>query len=55
MNSTTGRVAVTDEQTKKYLTLLELSKAIASHRDLAGLFHILLAVCGIFSTSATSA
>jgi formate hydrogenlyase transcriptional activator len=26
-------------QTKKYLTLLELSKAIASHRDLSGLFH----------------
>ena len=39
MNSTTGQVAVADEQTKKYLTLLELSKAIASHRDLAGLFH----------------
>ena len=39
MNSTTGEVAVADEQTKKYLTLLELSKAIASHRDLAGLFH----------------
>ncbi|MGH9969743.1 MAG: sigma 54-interacting transcriptional regulator [Pyrinomonadaceae bacterium] len=39
MNTTTGQVAVTDEQTKKYLTLLELSKAIASHRDLVGLFH----------------
>ncbi|MCM3901481.1 MAG: sigma 54-interacting transcriptional regulator [Pyrinomonadaceae bacterium] len=39
MNSNTGQVAVADEQTKKYLTLLELSKAIASHRDLSGLFH----------------
>ncbi len=39
MSSTTGQVAVADEQTKKYLTLLELSKAIASHRDLSGLFH----------------
>jgi formate hydrogenlyase transcriptional activator len=33
------QVAPGDEQTKKYLTLLELSKAIASHRDLSGLFH----------------
>jgi formate hydrogenlyase transcriptional activator len=39
VNSTSGQVAVADEQTKKYLTLLELSKAIASHRDLSGLFH----------------
>jgi formate hydrogenlyase transcriptional activator len=39
VNSTTAQVAVADEQTKKYLTLLELSKAIASHRDLTGLFH----------------
>jgi formate hydrogenlyase transcriptional activator len=39
VNSITGRVIVADEQTKKYLTLLELSKAIASHRDLSGLFH----------------
>ncbi len=39
MNTTTGQAAVADEQTKKYLTLLELSKAIASHRDLSGLFH----------------
>jgi formate hydrogenlyase transcriptional activator len=38
VNSTTV-VAVADEQTKKYLTLLELSKGIASHRDLSGLFH----------------
>ena len=39
MNTTTAQVAVTDEQTKKYLTLLELSKAIASHRNLPELFH----------------
>ena len=39
MNTSPGQVAVVDEQTKKYLTLLELSKAIASHRDLTGLFH----------------
>ena len=39
MNTSPGQVAVVDEQTKKYLTLLELSKAIASHRDLSGLFH----------------
>lgn len=39
MNTSPGQVAVVDEQTRKYLTLLELSKAIASHRDLSGLFH----------------
>ena len=39
MNTSPGQVTVVDEQTKKYLTLLELSKAIASHRDLSGLFH----------------
>jgi len=39
VNTSPGQVAVVDEQTKKYLTLLELSKAIASHRDLSGLFH----------------
>ena len=39
MNTTTGQVAVVDEQTKKYLTLLELSKAIASYRELPALFH----------------
>ena len=39
MSTTSHQVAVADEQTKKYLTLLELSKAIASHRDLSGLFH----------------
>ncbi len=46
MNTSPGQAAVVDdeialgdEQTKKYLTLLELSKAIASHRDLSGLFH----------------
>src|SRR5213594_4170661 len=35
----TSNVQVADEQTKKYLTLLELSKAIASHRELSQLFH----------------
>ena len=39
MNTTTGQSTVADEQTKKYLTLLELSKAIASHRELPELFH----------------
>src|SRR6266404_4592093 len=39
VNTTIGQAAVTDEQTKKYLTLLELSKAIASHRELSALFH----------------
>ncbi len=39
MNTSPAQVAVADEQTKKYLTLLELSKAIVSHRDLSGLFH----------------
>ena len=39
MNMNTAQVAVADLQTKKYLTLLELSKAIAAHRDLSGLFH----------------
>jgi formate hydrogenlyase transcriptional activator len=39
VNTSPAQVAVVDEQTKKYLTLLELSKAIASHRDLSGLFH----------------
>src|SRR5262245_8796362 len=33
------QVASVDVQTQKYLTLLELSKAIASHRDLNELFH----------------
>ncbi len=39
MNYTTGQVVVTDEQTTKYLTLLELSKAITLHRELSPLFH----------------
>ena len=39
MNTSPAQVAIADEQTKKYLTLLELSKAIALHRDLSGLFH----------------
>ena len=39
MNNSPAQVAVADQETKKYLTLLELSKAIAAHRDLSGLFH----------------
>jgi len=39
VNISPAQVAVADEETRKYLTLLELSKAIASHRDLSGLFH----------------
>jgi formate hydrogenlyase transcriptional activator len=34
-----AQVASVDVETQKYLTLLELSKAIASHRDLLDLFH----------------
>jgi len=34
-----AQVPSVDVQTQKYLTLLELSKAIASHRDLSELFH----------------
>jgi formate hydrogenlyase transcriptional activator len=34
-----AQVASVDVKTQKYLTLLELSKAIASHRDLSDLFH----------------
>ncbi len=37
--STTQTQVAADEQTRKYLTLLELSKAIASHRELPLLFH----------------
>jgi formate hydrogenlyase transcriptional activator len=39
VSRTTGQATVADEQNKKYLTLLELSKAIASHRELPALFH----------------
>lgn len=39
MSTTTGQVAAADEKTKKYVTLLELSRAIASHRELPELFH----------------
>ena len=34
-----AQVATADVQTQNFLTLLELSKAIASHRDLSELFH----------------
>ena len=39
MNSNAAQVPSVDVQTQKYLTLLELSKAITSHRDLSELFH----------------
>jgi len=39
MNAHTAFAVDTDLQTQKFLTLLELSKAIASHRDLSGLLH----------------
>jgi formate hydrogenlyase transcriptional activator len=39
VNTTIALPAVADEQNKKYLTLLELSKAITSHRELPELFH----------------
>ena len=45
MNSPAVQVAADDQQTQKYLTLLELSKVITSHRDLTELFHEL--ACGL--------
>src|SRR5438477_406350 len=36
---TTAQIAAKGLQPEQYLTLLELSKAIAAHRDLSGLFH----------------
>jgi formate hydrogenlyase transcriptional activator len=36
---TTAQIAPKGLQPEQYLTLLELSKAIATHRDLSGLFH----------------
>ncbi|HSE16455.1 MAG TPA: sigma 54-interacting transcriptional regulator [Pyrinomonadaceae bacterium] len=45
MNSPAVQTAVDDQQTQKYLTLLELSKVITSHRDLSELFHEL--ACGL--------
>src|SRR5258705_7709803 len=38
-NSNTAQETMGELQTQKYLTLLELSKAIASHSDLSRLFH----------------
>jgi formate hydrogenlyase transcriptional activator len=45
MNSPAVQAVVDDQQTQKYLTLLELSKVITSHRDLSELFHEL--ACGL--------
>ena len=39
MKGNAAQLSSVDVQTQKYLTLLELSKAIASHRDLNELFH----------------
>ncbi len=39
MTTTTAQVAAKGLKPEQYLTLLELSKAIATHRDLARLFH----------------
>ena len=39
MTTTTAQVAAKGLKPEQYLTLLELSKAIASHRDLTKLFH----------------
>jgi formate hydrogenlyase transcriptional activator len=39
VNAHSAQIVVDDHQTEKYLTLLELSKAITSHRDLSELFH----------------
>ena len=45
MISPAAKLVVDDEQTQKYLTLLELSKVITSHHDLSELFHEL--ACGL--------
>ena len=52
---TTDPQTPTGEQTQKYLTLLELSKAIASHRGLSELFHDLFCRLQNFSVSGTCA
>jgi len=39
MNSPAVQVVADDQQTQKFLTLLELSKAITSHHNLSELFH----------------
>ena len=45
MNSPAAQLVIDDQQTQKYLTLLELSKVITSHHDLSELFHEL--ACGL--------
>src|SRR4030095_4912500 len=45
MISPAAQVVVDDQQTQKFLTLLELSKVITSHHDLSELFHEL--ACGL--------
>jgi formate hydrogenlyase transcriptional activator len=39
LSENTARIAVSDLPARQYLTLLELSKAIAQHRDISELFH----------------
>jgi formate hydrogenlyase transcriptional activator len=39
VNTHTATAVATDLETQKYLTLLKISKAIASHRDVTELFH----------------
>ena len=45
MSENTAQQAVSGLASRQYLALLELSKAIASHRDIADLFHDL--ACGL--------
>ncbi|HEU4768940.1 MAG TPA: sigma 54-interacting transcriptional regulator [Pyrinomonadaceae bacterium] len=39
VNARAAQIVVDDQQTQKYLTLLEISKAITSHQELSELFH----------------
>lgn len=39
VNAQAAQTFVDDQQSQKYLTLLELSKAVVSHQDLSDLFH----------------
>ncbi|HKR21541.1 MAG TPA: sigma 54-interacting transcriptional regulator [Pyrinomonadaceae bacterium] len=39
MNAHAAQIVVDDQQTQKYLTLLEISKAITSHQELSEFFH----------------
>lgn len=39
VNAHAAQIVIDDQQTQKYLTLLEISKAIRSHQELSGFFH----------------